>query len=248
MTRILIFPLAVLLAAPALAQDGPDVKVLAAFNQCDWTRGDEMVALARSAVRPALQSVVDDGMLLGGGFAVHTWGDEWNVLTWYTGDGIEGTLAGSDEVGRRVVAGNPDITPFAEFCPTHRDVVYDRVAGTGAPASDADEDATPVQVLAFYTCPYGELGGFAETYTSTLLPVSRTLVDDGLLLSEGLFFHELGDEWNVVVARAAPDMSTLLDAQDAMNERLGGSPDEALFEMGCSAHKDNIYTVMVEVR
>ena len=243
------------LVPPALAQDeamdAEDAQMTPTYivgaHQCDMSGVDAVVALNRERALPILQALVDEGMLLSAGEAVHHWGDEYNMLTWMAGPDIPSTLAAWEEMNARYAEAHPDDSLFIETCPTHRDYFYTQEVFTTAGAPPMIEEGNePTLAVSYYTCPYPMMGDIIDDYNERQQPIVRALVDEGMLGSEGLYTHAWGDEWNLVITRTAADLPSLLDALEAFGERFEAAHGEEaadLLEQHCSAHKDNIYAM-----
>jgi len=149
----------------------------------------------------------------------------------------------------RYAEAHPDDSLYFETCPTHRDYIYTQEVFTASDASPMiEEGSEPTLAVSYYTCDYTELGAMIEEYSERRQPIVQGLVDEGMLGSEGFYTHAWGDEWNLLITRTAADVPSLLDALEAFGERFQAAHGEdapALIEQHCSAHKDNIYTMMM---
>jgi hypothetical protein len=104
-------------------------------------RNDKVPALRAfndTAFVATAQELVNEGRLLSAGTAYHLWGDEWNVVYWYTADDIPGYLAALSEllsrVGQRYSEGAVE---RASWCTEHRDNIYDSGRVTTQPSTRA---------------------------------------------------------------------------------------------------------------
>ena len=250
MNRFVLSFLTLLLALPALAQDEPSQPiVVASYHQCDWNGLGDLVTQDRERTLPIFQDMVDEGMIYSAGTGVHDYGDEWNMVTWHVADDMEAAMAATEEVARRYNEAYPGDGLFLETCPKHRDVIYGAASWTtGGETPVVDEENTHSMAISFYTCPFSALGKIKETYDRIQLPVAQALVDEGKLYDEGLYAHIYGDEWNVVLTRSAESFPAMLAASDEMDARIADvvtEDDQGFFQLGCTAHKDNIYTVVM---
>ena len=247
--RLGVLSLTALLAVPASAQDEATPTFIVTAHQCDARGLDALVDHHRERGLPILQALVDEGGLLAAGTAVHHWGDEYSLLTWQAGPDLPSTLEGWEQAGARYEEAHPDDRLFIETCPKHRDTFYTRRAWTAADEPPpVGEGNTPTLAISYYTCAYPEMSGIVEEYVARSQPIAQALVDEGLMNSEGLYTHDWGDEWNLVITRSAPDLPALLTALSTFGERFEaeqGEDAQSLVEEHCSAHKDNIYTVVM---
>ena len=256
--HILLSLLMLCLGAPALAQDEADdaeaddqvpPTYIVAAHQCDLGGLDAVIANDRERAMPIMQTLVDEGMLLSAGEAVHHWGDKYNLLTWMSGPDIPSVLEAYEEMTARYAEAYPDDSLYIETCPTHQDNIYTQQVFIGSDAPPTiEEGSEPTLAVSFYTCDYTELGAIIDDYNERQGPITQELVDEGMLGSEGVYTHAWGNEWNFVLTRAAADLPTLLDALAegaARFQATHGEDAASPLEEHCSAHKDNIYTMMM---
>ncbi len=252
MKRFFLLSLSLLLAIPAFAQDddAPETPtVMVSFHQCDMSGLETLVEQSRERMGPIAQALVDEGALLQVGMAVHQWGDEYNVMTWYAGDDMASATEGWDEAGRRYNAAHPDDRLFIETCPSHRDYSYTAQSFTRNPdAPSLDEDNPPTLALSHYRCEYPAIGEIIENYRERAQPIAQSVVDEGKLMGRGLYTHNWGDEWNVMVAVSGEDLPNVLDGIQAFADGYAAAHGEDArnpIQEHCSAHKDNIYWVVM---
>ncbi len=242
------------LAAPALAQEtsqsDPPASYIVSTHRCAAPVLDSLIESDRTRAMPIMQALVNEGKLIEAGEAVHLWGDEYNLLTWVAAPDIPKALEGWAEMNKRYTEAYPaDSLFFIQTCPEHRDYFYTRRAGTqndNAPATTAEN--TPVLAISYYTCDYTSMGDLVRTMRAQAIPIAQALVDEGVMGSQGIYTHEWGDEWNLLITRTAADLPALLNALDQFTERYAaahGNEGSSLMGQHCSAHKDNIYTIML---
>jgi hypothetical protein len=111
----------------------------------------------------------------------------------------------------------------------------------------AQERADQPMILSIsaWVCPPNAVQDITQSYQTYTQPVEKELIDEGMLVNTGLFFHAWGDEWNVNYFRIAPTLEGLFDAVSEVTRRVNQRHPEladAPNPFGaCSAHKDNIY-------
>lgn len=121
------------------------------------------------------------------------------------------------------------------------------VSAPHALQAQEEEPADPPAILSIsaWICPQDALQDIAEDYETYTQPVEKELIDEGMLLNSGLFFHAWGDEWNLNYYRIAPTMDGLFEAVAEVGNRVDERHPELADQAGpfavCSAHKDNIY-------
>jgi hypothetical protein len=217
--------------------------------QCHWAGLDGLVERNRERALPIMQALVDEGKVIQAGEAVHQWGDEYNLLTWLASSDMPSALEAWKELTSRYDEAHPDDSLFVQTCPKHRDYFYtQRVATRPGSPGPPPPGVTPTLAISYFTCDYGRVGDIIEQARSRALPISQSLVDEGSLLFEAYYVHEWADEWNLTITRTAEDMPALLGALTSFNQRYSaqhGENSRSIFDQHCSAHKDNIYTVMM---
>ena len=111
----------------------------------------------------------------------------------------------------------------------------------------AQEETPPATVLTIssYVCPQTAIADITEEYDQFTRPVEEELVEEGVLVSAGLFFHQWADEWNVNYYRTGYDLNEVLEAVAEVGrrvtERNPALADAAGLFAVCTAHKDGIY-------
>lgn len=236
-------------AAPAQDEEQVTPTFFVTAHKCDMGELEAVIANDRERAMPILQALVDEGMLMSAGEAVHHWGDEYNLLTWMSGPDIPSTLEAWEAMNARYAEAHPDDSLYIETCPVHQDNIYEQQVFVASDAPPMIEEGNePTLAVSFYTCDYTELGSLIEDYNERQRPITQALVEEGMLASEGIYTHAWGDEWNFVLTRAAADVPSLLDALDegaARFQATHGEETQSPVEEHCSAHKDNIYTMMM---
>ena len=93
-----------------------------------------------------------------------------------------------------------------------------------------------------WICPQGSQADISRSYDSLTVPIEQELVNEGLLVSAGMFFHRWGDEWNVNWYRTGQDRAAVFAAIQEVGRRTNERhPDTPNRFADCTAHKDNIY-------
>ena len=111
-----------------------------------------------------------------------------------------------------------------------------------------EEESPPATVLTIssYQCPQAAIADITEAYDQFTRPVEEELVEEGTLVSAGLFFHQWADEWNVNYYRTGYDLSEVLEAVAEVGRRVTERNPELADGPGlfaaCTAHKDGIYS------
>jgi hypothetical protein len=94
-------------------------------NKCMMDKLDDIRAFADSAWIPVAQELVNEGALAGAGSAFHHWGDEWNLVYWYTAEDVPAFLDAFSELFSRVQERFPgSAEQFQGWCFEHKDSIY----------------------------------------------------------------------------------------------------------------------------
>lgn len=108
-------------------------------NKCATDKQQQIRRLQDSLWAPIAQELVNEGKLLAAGSAYHAWGDEWNVVVWYTAANHQSFFDAFDQLFGRMQQRHPtSIAQVMSWCSEHRDNIY--VMGrstTPAPAPPA---------------------------------------------------------------------------------------------------------------
>jgi len=248
MNRVLLSLFLLLLVSPALAQETESLPTfISARHQCDMRGLDALTERDRERAAPILQALVDDGKIMSTGTARHQWGDENNLLTWISGSDMEAALAGWEATASRYAELYPDDNLFIETCPKHRDRFATRQVWSSREDSPAfDPENPPTLAISSYTCDFQALSDIVDDYRETSMPIAQALVNEGALGSEGVYTHDWGDEWNLVITRTAADLGALDRALTTFGERYQTehvTEAASMLEEHCSAHRDNIYWI-----
>jgi len=111
--------------APLEAQEAAPSNVVMRYFKC--TDQGRAVALLNEG-RPVIDQMVDEGKFLSYGILAHNWGDEWNVVDFFTFDGLDTFFANFGEmIGRLNAADDGDDSDgpsFGEVCTEHKDNIY----------------------------------------------------------------------------------------------------------------------------
>jgi hypothetical protein len=114
-------------------------------------------------------------------------------------------------------------------------------------AALAQEDDAPPNMLTIssYQCPQALVGEISENYGTYTRPIEQELVDEGMLVAAGMFFHAWSDEWNVNYWRVGSSLDAVIAAiaevQSRFVERHPDLADAPGWFAECTAHKDNVY-------
>lgn len=71
-----------------------------------------------------------------------------------------------------------------------------------------------------WQCPFDQMQRIGQVYDSLWTPIEQALVNEGLLVGAGMFFHDWADEWNVNWYRLGQDRAAVFAAPVART----GSP------------------------
>jgi hypothetical protein len=132
--RLFIAGLSLLTLAPATL---PAQVLITARYKCAGEKLAAIRAFNDTAFVAIAQELVDEGKLTGAGTAYHLWGDEWNVLYWYTAEDIPTYLDAFNELLARLGQRYYDAAvEQVSWCTEHQDNMYSSGAVT-TPAPDS---------------------------------------------------------------------------------------------------------------
>ncbi len=106
--------LLIILSGFVIAQDSDEAKkkskptVIMSQNMIPLAKIDRYVEINNEYFAPVLDKLVDEGKLIGWGYLTHAWGDEWNILVYYSakdfatfqkawGEGINSSIENAPE-------------------------------------------------------------------------------------------------------------------------------------------------------
>jgi len=124
---------------------------------------------------------------------------------------------------------------------------------------DATDNASPGSTLVIesFKCDWRHYEDINAGMESINLPVYQAMVDEGLIISWGMYWHDWADEWNFHIYTVAKDKSSFFEAFAEATRRIGeivgddGTlTEEADWVLGdyCTEHKDGIYTLGAQTK
>lgn len=106
-------------------------------NKCSFAAQERLQRMTDSLWVPIAQELVNEGKLTSMGSAYHAWGDEWNVVLWYTAPSISAFIPAFNELARRFIQRHPgQMELMQSSCTEHKDSMYSMGKTTGPPASN----------------------------------------------------------------------------------------------------------------
>ncbi|UCG88011.1 MAG: hypothetical protein JSW71_05555 [Gemmatimonadota bacterium] len=131
MKRVMLIAILVCLVVPPAAEAQT---LVISQNKCRLDKLEDIRAYADSVWIPIAQELVNEGSFAAVGSAFHHWGDEWNVVYWYTAEDIPAFLSAFSELFSRAEERYPDASDlFADWCFEHKDSMYRAGPETGPP-------------------------------------------------------------------------------------------------------------------
>jgi hypothetical protein len=111
-----------LLLAPSVAVSQT---LVLSQNKCAPDKQGQIRQMTDSLWIPVVQELVNEGKINAAGSAYHSWGDEWNVVIWYTAKDIATFVSAFNELVARVEKRHPKLIPqFLSWCHEHKDSFY----------------------------------------------------------------------------------------------------------------------------
>jgi hypothetical protein len=117
-----------------------------------------------------------------------------------------------------------------------------------AALAQEEEPDPPVLRLSFFMCDLsgGKGDAIQEEIETQDMPIWNALVDEGMVVSYGYFFHWWADEWNVGLYTIAPTIQAIIDASAEAGDRLEAQYGEnapSVMAEACPHHRDGFYTM-----
>ncbi len=113
---------------------------------------------------------------------------------------------------------------------------------------DLEQPRPQTMVIEQWICSFEQLGAIEEAMAQRH-EIYQELVDAGVLIAWGVYYHDWGDEWNVSAYTVASDKAAFFAAwENEVSPRLEERfPDRLnLYDHDvCTAHRDNIYRMGV---
>lgn len=126
------------------------------------------------------------------------------------------------------------------------------------------DNASPGQTLVIesFKCDWRSYADINAGIEAINLPVYQALVDEGLIISWGTYWHEWADEWNFHIYTVAEDKASFFEAFAEAGRRIGeivedeGTWDDQQLSMEadwivgeyCTEHKDGIYLLGAQTK
>ena len=126
-TKIFAIILAVflLLGGKSFAQNDEQPLLIVSFNMVSMGDVAKVNKMADSVFAPILRELVDEGMIYSFGNFNHSWGDEWNVNTWYTAKDMSSFDKFWDEYVSRIGKRHPGAwASTVKYFQAHKDNIY----------------------------------------------------------------------------------------------------------------------------
>jgi hypothetical protein len=124
---------------------------------------------------------------------------------------------------------------------------------------DATDNASPGSTLVIesFKCDWRHYEDINAGMKSINLPVYQAMVNEGLIISWGMYWHDWADEWNFHIYTVAEDKPSFFEAFAEATRRIGeivgddqSLTEEADWVLGdyCTEHKDGIYTLGAQTK
>jgi hypothetical protein len=112
---------------PATQQAAPGILVVSA-QKCSFTGLADMKRWMRESSAPILNELVRQGKLNSWGLLDHMWGDEWNLVIYYSARDLNTFQSAFGEYFGQVLRKDPQaLQKFETACSEHKDNIYNIV-------------------------------------------------------------------------------------------------------------------------
>jgi hypothetical protein len=126
--------MAMVFAPEASAQEEetprPDLVVVRYF-ECELGQAGNAAQILNGAWRDIMEDLRDEGMIQGYGILTHAWGDEWNLMDWFSVQDMHAFHEAWSEATRRISEYTAENDPdgevgkkFTEACKRHKDNIW----------------------------------------------------------------------------------------------------------------------------
>lgn len=121
----ILFLVVIIFSEKNFAQNDEQPLLIVSFNMVSMGDVGKVNKMADSVFVPILKELVDDGMIYSFGNFSHSWGDEWNVNTWYTAKDMASFDKFWDEYVSRVGKRHPTAwASTVKYFQAHKDNIY----------------------------------------------------------------------------------------------------------------------------
>ncbi len=232
---ILVLTLALPIPSLVWAQNQGGV-VFATYYECDPNLEAALDLVVMEAIAPIYQKHVDSGELTTWGWSAHAIGGAWRRLGFMIAPDRETALEVRGAIFQEVQAEEAAAGRMVNtVCPTHEDYIWS-IAQT---SQLADPNAGPSpSMTTYYSCNQGSEAEVDEIVRETIAPVLEDLVREGQLNNWSWLVHQAGGWFRRAAVLSGTDHASILNARDALGERLVGDDSVGQFFTICSSHVD----------
>jgi hypothetical protein len=238
MIRTLVLATAAgLVATAASAQQAPTPFILATYYRCDYVRQARADTLYRQFIAPALDRQIKAGNLTGYGFSSHRMGGVFRRLESWTAPSLEKLLAAQDAYQADMEKTNPKA--YAEFdtiCGSHDDYIWNRMAGSTTTPSAA---ASAVSYSRYYGC--SEEGIADMVMENVYAEIMNKHLAAGHISGWMWLNHNMGGPIRRVLNWSAPDVLSLLKAEEMISGDMANNGAWGNFSQACNTHSDYVW-------
>ncbi|MEZ4699970.1 MAG: hypothetical protein R2834_06540 [Rhodothermales bacterium] len=239
--------LLVALSSVSLAQDAAAPQGFLMFHQNKVAGLDvpRLNQLADSIMRPVLDAMVEEQIIMSWGILTHEWGDEWN-WNWYltTADHASFVSAWA-EFSKRIMERFPDGVPeMMQYLQAHKDNQFLVRKAFGRPLA-AGEAPPRFMMSNLAMVKEVDVPAIDKLFDTAMAPALNAMLAEGLIYGWGDLRHAWGDEWNIGWYISTKDHAAFVTAWESLLARVMKDHPEALMEAQkyALAHKDNLYHI-----
>jgi hypothetical protein len=110
--------------------------------------------------------------------------------------------------------------------------------------AEEDDNGSETFVVSSFKCDYNAIGDIDDNWNNEGQPIAQELVDEGMIMAAGVYYHQWGDDYNVHFWTVAEDAAAAIAASDEANSRAEERyPDGFNIFDHCMEHKDAFYTL-----
>ena len=233
-----------LVATGAAAQEAEPPAIMSVYYRCDQTRQARADTIFQQAMVPLLNKQVQAGNLTGYGLFAHRAGGAYRRLESWNGASVEKVLTAQQAVMEELNQTNAKLAAeFTSICGSHDDYIWNRAGGPIGTPNPSGATATPGFLYSRYF--FCEDEGTADMAMQTVYAdMLNKHLAAGHIASWGWLTHYFGGTVRRVLNWTAPDLMSVLRAEEMISADLANNYMWGPFSRGCNSHYDYVWTTV----
>ena len=243
------FAAALLIPAPAAAQESPPAFSYATYFECDPGRESRADALMRQTFFPIFERHVATKRLTGWGWLAHNLGGHWRRAGFMVASSRNAVLDAQAAVLKDMQANTKAFAELSSICPRHEDYIWRRVVSSRGPAQDSPARSV-ARVGVYFECDMARGNRADSLIMQVFAPIWNQYVKADALNSWGWHEHVVGGKYRRVLLLNGASHKAILTAQDSiLAQSRRESPAEGReFNEICHSHQDYLWDIQAPPR